>query len=145
MASRAFDICFQALRPDGSRVAYIDNAGSNVLLVDFRSPNALPNGTSDLVSFLDHFDNDPIMAEYLPEARRDIGEIFEAEEGNSLRVLRMRKGLSQAELAAAISTSQAAISAIENRSRKPGEDNIRDLARVLEVDFNTLFDALAND
>lgn len=144
MASHAFDICVQASRADGGRLTYVQIADSNVVTVNFDSPTRLPKGTSDLLAFLDEFDDDPAMVEHLPEARQDIGQAFEALEGNTIRVLRMRRGMSQADLAHAIKTSQAAISAIENRTRKPGEDNIRDLARVLDVDFNTLMEALDN-
>lgn len=120
------------------------NAGSNVLTVDFESPSPLPDGTSDLFAFLDEFDDNAALAEHLPDARKDVGAAFEEAEGLTVRVLRLKKAMSQSDLATAINTSQAAISAIENRARKPGEDTIRDLARVLEVDFNTLMEALSN-
>ncbi|RYY22392.1 MAG: helix-turn-helix domain-containing protein [Sphingomonadales bacterium] len=144
LASQEFDICTHAERPDGTRAAYVRNSGSNVLTVDFGSPVPLPDGTSDLFAFLDEFDDDPVIAELLPDARKEVGQSFETQEGLTIRVLRMRMGMSQADLARALNTSQPAISAIENRARKPGEDNIRDLARVLKVDFNTLMEALGN-
>lgn len=142
MALRAFDINWCTGRNDGGRVAYTRNSGSNVLRVDFGAPERLPQGTADLLSFLDDFDSDPATAAHLHEARRDIGGAFEAIEGLTIRALRLRLGMSQADLADKLQTSQAAVSSIENRIRKPGEETIRDLSRVLMVDFNTLMEAL---
>lgn len=144
LASPAFDFCAQIEGKDGTRRAYIRNADTNVLSVNFAFPTALPDGTSDLFTFLDEFDKDPQIAEQLPVARTEVGKALESVEGISIRTLRLRKGFSQIDLARAIGTSQAAVSAIENRVRKPGEVNIRDLARALDVDFNTLMEALAN-
>jgi len=93
---------------------------------------------------LNEFDEDPIIAEQLHDARVEVGTAFESEHGMSIRTLRLKIGMSQADLARALGTSQAAVSAIENRTRKPGEDSIRELSRVLNIDFNTLMEALAN-
>jgi transcriptional regulator with XRE-family HTH domain len=62
----------------------------------------------------------------------------------TLRTLRLSKGLSQKELSTKLGTSQAAVSEYESRQRKPAEDMIRSLSESLEVDFNTLMEALAN-
>lgn len=142
--SPAFEICVSAEPTGYTRVAYIRHAGSSVLSVDFASPRSLPNGTSELISFLNEFDEDPRIAMHLEEARKEIGAALKAAGGISVRSLRLQSGFSQAGLAAALGTSQAAISAFENRSRKPGEDSIRGLARIFDVDFNTLMEALEN-
>lgn len=143
-ALQEYDLCKNAVRLDGTRIAYVRNAVTNVVTVDFGAPAALPEGTSDLISFLDEFDDHPDVAGHMVDARRDIGKALEAMEGSTLRALRLAKGMSQDDFAQAIKTSQAAISAIENRSRKPGEETLREMARTLEVDFNTLMEALSN-
>lgn len=144
LASPEYDICTVVPRANGTRAAYIRNAGSNVVTVNFGSPTSLPAVVADVFDFLDEFDQSPAVSDFLPDARREVGAALEAVEGLTLRTLRMRKGLSQQDLAAAIGTSQAAVSSIENRNRKPGEDNLRALASVLEIDFNTLMEALDN-
>jgi DNA-binding transcriptional regulator YiaG len=144
LVSPAYKICVSAEPAGSRRLAYVRHTGSSVVSVDFASPQALPNGTSDLISFLDEFDEDPGIATQLPDARIDVGTAFEKLRGTSIRTLRLKMGMSQADLALALGTSQAAVSAIENRTRKPGEDSIRELSRVLNVDFNTLMEALSN-
>ena len=142
--SPAYKICVSP-EPLGNRhFAYVRHTGSSVLSVDFASPQALPKGTSDLIDFLNEFDGDPRITAQLPDARIDVGTAFERDGGTSIRTLRLKMGMSQADLAMALGTSQAAVSAIENRMRKPGEDSIRELSRVLNVDFNTLMEALEN-
>lgn len=142
--SPAYEICVSAEPTGYTRVAYIRHAGSSVVSVDFASPRSLPNGTSELISFLNEFDEDSRIASHLVDARKEIGSAIKSAGGVSIRSLRLQRGLSQADLAAAMRTSQAAISAFENRSRKPGEDSIRELGRIFDVDFNTLMEALAN-
>lgn len=106
---------------------------------------ALPEGSMRLEDFLDTFEARPDIAPHLPAARRELADYFEQQSDRpTLRRLRLKKGLSQKELALLLGTSQAAISDYENRTRKPNEDTIRNLAQSLEVDFNTLMDALAN-
>jgi transcriptional regulator with XRE-family HTH domain len=62
----------------------------------------------------------------------------------TIATLRLAKGLSQSQLAAAIGTSQSMLSLIECRRQRPGEDTIRALARELSISFDQLMDALAN-
>ena len=143
-ASHAFDICVAMHRPDGDRYAIIRNSESNVISVDFAAPQKLPAGTADLLSFLDEFEADPVIQDRLPAARVSVGEFFNSMEGVTLRSLRLGRGLSQKQLSEVIGSSQAAVSEMENRTRKPGEETIRQLARALDVDFNTLMEALAN-
>ena len=104
---------------------------------------ALPEGSMLLSDFLDKIEAEPEIAPLLPAARRNLALHYEdVQAAPTLRTLRLRKGLSQKELATSLGTSQAAVSEYEARTRKLTEDTIRKMAQVLEVDFNTLMDAL---
>ncbi len=60
----------------------------------------------------------------------------------TLRTLRLRKGLSQAQLAEAIGTQQPHIARIENGHSDLRLDTCRRIAQVLGIDLNTLDQAL---
>jgi len=136
----------QLVQPGGGRITAVGSAGSSLIVVTDRSQSQpLPAGAKLLDAFLDEFEARPEISELLPEARQDLAEHYAgAGVPTSLRLLRLRAGLSQKEFAKAIGTSQAAISSYELRTRKPNEDAIRSMASALSVDFNTLMEALAN-
>ena len=65
---------------------------------------------------------------------------------DTLKTLRMKKGLTQIQLARAMFVNKATISKWENGSRLPSADMIAHLARILEVDVGTLlFTAARSD
>jgi DNA-binding transcriptional regulator YiaG len=121
---------------------------STVVMLDFvepAHPAPLPAGAKLVTDFLDAFDADPAINDLLPEARRDLaGQLAKSFGGHSLRSLRLSCGLTQADFAAALGTSQSRVSCIESRKDRPGEVMLRSMAAVLNVDFNTLMDALAH-
>jgi DNA-binding XRE family transcriptional regulator len=80
--------------------------------------------------------------EELLDARRWIADTVLAGKSVSLRTLRLRKGMSQAQLAAAIGTQQPHVVRIERGQADPQLDTCRRLARALGVDLNTLDQAL---
>lgn len=130
---------------DGGQITCTRSDDSTVVYVDRSQARAVPHGTQILHSFLDEFEADAGIAELLPIVRRDVGdELEEAIGRRTLRTLRLKMGLSQIEFANALGTSQSSVSLLEARQQKPGEDMIRRIAGVLEVDFNTLMEALAN-
>lgn len=136
---------FQVIRPHGGRVAGICSHGSSVIRLDRSQERPVPAGAELLDTFLDRFEARPDVAAELPAARKEMAAELEAAGSPvTLKILRQRQGLSQTELATIIGTSQAAVSEYENRQRKPAEDMIRALADALQVDFNTLMQALAN-
>lgn len=59
-----------------------------------------------------------------------------------MRALRLAAGLSQAQLANAVGTSQPRIARIEAGTEKPGLDMLRRLRDALNIDMNTLDAAL---
>jgi len=73
------------------------------------------DGASDIDSFIAELtSNDPSFSQSLKAARKTFGqELYDGE--ISLKTLRLKKGLSQADLAKAIGTSQSHIARIEKR------------------------------
>ncbi len=116
---------------------------TNVIQLKPPSADLLPEGFVQLSDFLDQFDAEPEIAERLPAARQELAAAsIHTGKGQTLRDLRLAKGWSQAEFATLIGTSQARVSRLEARREKPSEDTIRELAISLDVDFNTLMNAL---
>lgn len=136
---------FNLQRGNGGRVSCVSSTASSVVRLDRSQERPVPQGAELLDSFLESFLARPEIAQHMPAARCELAQNY-AEGGAplTLRALRLGKGFSQKEFAVALGTSQAAVSEYESRHRKPAEDMIRSLARVLEVDFNTLMEALAN-
>jgi DNA-binding Xre family transcriptional regulator len=103
----------------------------------------LPTGAIDIDDFVAELEQDQEWKDALAEGRRWGADTFYGDEGDTLRVLRLRKGLSQASLAKAIGTSQSHIARIEHT----GADRLylqtcRRLCEALDIDLNTLDRAL---
>ena len=79
----------------------------------------------------------------MANARRWLADVAYEGEGNTVRTLRLGKGLSQARLAEAIGTSQPHIARIERGTENVTIDTCRRLAAALGVDMNTLDQALS--
>ncbi len=78
----------------------------------------------------------------LEEARHWAADTFHDEDGDTVRTLRLRKGWSQSRLAEALSTSQPHIVRIERGTENLAIETCRKLCMALEIDFNTLDQAL---
>ena len=78
----------------------------------------------------------------MQDARRWLADTFHANEGDTIRTLRLRKGWSQARLAEEIGTSQSHIARIERGTENLAIETCRRLTGALDVDMNTLNDAL---
>ena len=136
---------FGIARAGGGKVVCTRGAESTIVHVDLSQSQPVPPGAQLLDDFLDEFQAAPEVQRHLPEVRREIArERREAGCPETVRELRLSVGLSQSDFAGAIGTSQSMVSLIEARKQKPGEDTIRSMAAVLQVDFNTLMTALAN-
>lgn len=132
-------------REDGGKVTGTRLQAAEVIMLDFSHAHPIPDCAHGLDDFLDRFDAHADIAEHLPAARREIAaDRSEAGRPVTIATLRLAKGLSQSQLAAAIGTSQSMLSLIECRRQRPGEDTIRALARELSISFDQLMDALAN-
>jgi DNA-binding XRE family transcriptional regulator len=102
----------------------------------------IPAGYTTIDDVVAEFERDPAMHEELLDARRWIADTVLAGKSVSLRTLRLRKGMSQAQLAAAIGTQQPHVVRIERGQADPQLDTCRRLAHALGVDLNTLDQAL---
>lgn len=109
---------------------------------DYLPTDAVPTRHVAVDDLIATWDRDPARRAAMADARRWVADEFHAEEGVTLRTLRLRKGLSQQQLAAAIGTSQSHVARIEGGANGLNIDTCRRLARVLEVDLNSLDQAL---
>ena len=131
-----------ATRSDGGKVRI---ANREVITLDFSAVHPLPDCARSLSDFLDEFEELPDVSPHVVAARKEVADSLARDGRTRLSYLRLSKGLSQVELARRMKTSQSAISMLERRLQKPNEETIRGLAAALEVDFNSLMDALAGE
>ena len=111
-------------------------------LVPPRQDEPIPSGYTTIDDVVAEFERDPAMQEGLLDARRWIADTVLAGKPITLRTLRLRKGMSQAQLAAAIGTQQPHVARIERGQADPQLDTCRRIARALGVDLNALDQAL---
>jgi ribosome-binding protein aMBF1 (putative translation factor) len=78
----------------------------------------------------------------LEDARRWMEETIHADEGDTVRTLRLRKGWSQTKLAEVLGTSQPHIARIERGTENIAIETCRRLCQALDIDMNTLDQAL---
>ncbi len=78
----------------------------------------------------------------IEEARGWVADTFYAEDGDTVRTLRLRKGWSQVQLAKELGTSQSHVARIERGTENLAIDTCRRLCRALGSDLNTLDQAL---
>ncbi len=78
----------------------------------------------------------------LEEARCWAADAFHADDGDTVRTLRLRKGWSQTRLAEALSTSQSHVARIERGTENLAIETCRKLCKALEIDMTTLDMAL---
>lgn len=107
-----------------------------------RDESPIPSGYLTIEEVTSKLERNPRMKEEMNEARRWAAGVLYAGKPVTLRVLRMRRGLSQAQLAEAIGTQQPHIARIENGIADLRLDTCRRLAGALEIDLNTLDQAL---
>ncbi|MEW5891004.1 MAG: helix-turn-helix transcriptional regulator [Pseudomonadota bacterium] len=78
----------------------------------------------------------------LTQARQWAADTFHGEDGDTVRTLRLRKGWSQVQLAAELGTSQPHVARIERGTENLAIETCRKLCAALNVDMNTLDQAL---
>lgn len=100
-----------------------------------------PTGWRDIHERLAALEQDPRRAAALARARQRLASTLHP--APSLAHLRMAQGLSQAELARRIGTSQSRLSRIEAGLDDPRYSTLTKISAVLGVDLNTLAEALA--
>ncbi|MDZ7750147.1 MAG: helix-turn-helix transcriptional regulator [Gammaproteobacteria bacterium] len=97
-----------------------------------------PEKYTEIDDLVKRWSSDPEKAKGLKEARQWIAVTFHEGEGVTVRTLRLRKGLSQVELAREICTSQSHIARIERGNDNLTIDTCRRLAGALGVDLNII-------
>ena len=102
----------------------------------------VPPGFTTIDQLIAEFERDPASKEELQRGRRWVAKTVLGGQPQTLRVLRLRKGMSQAQLAEAIGTQQPHIARIERGQADVRLETCRRIAQVLGVDLNTLDQAL---
>jgi len=115
-----------------------------VIRLDIPAPSeaAVPPGYSTIDDVVAELESSPTMREELLDARRWVADTVLAGKPVTMRTLRLRRGLSQAQLAEAIGTQQPHVARIENGQADMRLETCRRIAQVLGVDLNTLDEAL---
>lgn len=108
------------------------------------SVTALSQKHNDFDAFMAELEADPANAQDLAEAGSWIADTFYAEENETIRTVRLRKGLSQKQLAEALETSQSHIAKIESGRNDLQYPTMLKLMKALDLDANRLFAMLAN-
>jgi DNA-binding XRE family transcriptional regulator len=104
----------------------------------------IPPGYKTIDQLVAEFERDPEAKAELRRGRQWVAETVLGGQPTSLRVLRLRKGMSQAQLAEAIGTQQPHIARIERGHADLRLDTCRRIASALGIDLNTLDQALLN-
>lgn len=117
---------------------------SNIIYGEFSTrPLPLPD-TKTLASIISGYETDPIKAEYLAKARKKYAEDYYANEPKTLTSLRLAAGISQAQLAIKVGTSQPHIARIERGQNDPGTEMIARIASALNKNGTQIFSAIRN-
>lgn len=107
-----------------------------------QSTSSVPAGYESLDDVVAEFTREPKFKEEMASARAWIADTVLHGKPVTLRTLRLRKGLSQAQLAATIGTKQPHVARIEGGSADLRLDTCRRIARALGIDLNALDEAL---
>ncbi len=105
----------------------------------------IPPGYTTIDELIEEFERDPEAKEELRRGRKWLARTVYRDQPKSLRVLRLLKGMSQAQLAEAIGTQQPHIARIENGQADVRLETCRRIAKVLGVDLSTLDQALRSE
>lgn len=120
------------------------SAPGKVIYAEFSNPGApIADGNlsvDELVAAIKS--KRPQVASKLDSARKLLAEKLYADEPDVFSALRLKSGLSQAELARRAHTQQPYIARIEAGATDPGTDSIANLATALGVAPETVFSAI---
>lgn len=129
--------------PIGSTSIREASSSAQVIVCDFNAPRPLPlANTVSVESLVAEFESESEMKEQLAQARRSLSSTMYADEPETLSALRLAAGLSQAQLAHEVGTSQPHIARIERGQTDPSTDLIARIARALEIDEARAFRAI---
>jgi ribosome-binding protein aMBF1 (putative translation factor) len=97
-----------------------------------------PANYKEIGNLVNEWEKDNDRRAAMEDARRWVADTFYQEDEDTIRTIRMRKGLSQAQLAEILGTSQSHVARIEKGTENIMIDTCRRLAKALEIDMNTL-------
>ena len=111
----------------------------------YASPKeTVPANHSKITNLVEKWEKDLNRKAELEEARRWVADTFYDKDGNTVRNMRLHKGWSQTRLAQELGTSQSHVARIEKGTENVVIETCRKLCLALEVDMNTLNQALLN-
>ena len=98
----------------------------------------LPHGFTRIGDYVSGLESSPEGAAHVQRARGRLATIVQGGDSPTLRTMRLALGLSQAQLAAKVGTSQPQIARIETGSHDPTYDTFARFARALGADVTEI-------
>lgn len=112
-------------------------------LEDYKAPKLeTPTNYKAIGKLVGEWEKDDSRRAALEEARQWAADTLYGEDGDTIRTIRLNKGWSQTRLANELSTSQSHVARIERGTENIAIGTCRRLCAVLQVDMNTLNEAL---
>jgi ribosome-binding protein aMBF1 (putative translation factor) len=112
-------------------------------LEDYTAPNPqTPTKYKAIGKLVGEWEKDDSRRAALEEARQWVADTLYGEDGDTVRTIRLSKGWSQTRLANELSTSQSHVARIEGGTENIAIGTCRRLCAALQVDMNTLDEAL---
>ncbi|RUQ35512.1 MAG: XRE family transcriptional regulator [Candidatus Competibacteraceae bacterium] len=106
---------------------------------DYASPSPpVPARHRTIEQLLNEWEQDEEGCAVMAEARHWIADQFYADDGDTVRTLRLRKGWSQSRLAEVLGTSQSHVARIERGTENLSLETCRKLCDALGIDMNAL-------
>jgi ribosome-binding protein aMBF1 (putative translation factor) len=114
-----------------------------LLWEEFHSRDSqIPARHSSINDLASKWEQDEDFRKELEKARHWVADTFYGQEKDTIRTMRLRKGLSQSKLADILGTSQSHVARIENGYADILFDTCRKLCHALEIDMNKLNEAM---
>ncbi|MBI6975107.1 MULTISPECIES: helix-turn-helix domain-containing protein [Pseudomonas] len=120
-------------------------SGAPPVILQFKLPvhtSAAAELHTEFDQFMAELETDPVHAAGFAESRSWVADTFYAEDGATIRTLRLRAGLTQKQLAVAIGTSQPQIAKIESGRHDPALSTCKRLSGALGVSLDVVSDAM---
>lgn len=129
--------------PIGLPSSPASSGGATVVSCEFNAVRPLPlPDTQTLDAAIGRYEQDPGRARLMREARRALARSAYGDAPDTLTAMRLTAGLSQAQLAERMGTSQSHIARIERGQNDPTTGVIERIASALAVDATTAFQAI---
>jgi DNA-binding XRE family transcriptional regulator len=118
-------------------------SSGQVIRAEFSGARPLPiPNTVSLESLIAGFESDPEVAKAMQESRRELAGMLYSNDPETLTVLRLSAGMSQARLSSLIGTSQSHIARIEAGRVDPSTEMVAKIAFALSISVERVFAAI---